>query len=150
NQGQNALIEIDNGTNHIRFTNMEVRNNTSGQLVSIGPGGTFNDFIDGKYHDANPNYALNPEVSGPGGYCFYIIDANNTFTGMEVYNCTDYGFHLYSAHAGIAPNNTIIRDNYIHNIRAVTYTVGAGVLAGVGDNIQLYNNVVVNNAASGI
>jgi parallel beta-helix repeat protein len=136
------LVWTGNGAHHIRFSNMEVRNNPYGQnLVTINNQGSFIEFLGGSVHDAHGTAAVDTTTNG--FYGFYIMGDDNLIDGVTVYNTVAYGIHVYNE--GNNPDRNTIRNCVVHHISQVrSGSITMGILLGVGDRNTAYNNVVHN------
>ena len=152
---QGTGISMTNGANHVRFRNIEVKNAARvGVLLTPGSiekqsgisiGGTFNEFIGGKYHDTDVTH--NP-IFKKGGYNFYIATNNNLIDGAEVYNATGYGFHIYNG-VNPRPSNNVVRNCRIYN-NSIRRISSAGILLGSGKGNMAYNNLIYNGRGHGV
>ena len=150
-------ISLTGGANHVRFRNLEVKNvpingvmltpAPSEKISGISAGGTFNEFIGGKYHNAG----WSPDLVGIGtetAYNFYIATNNNLIDGAEVYNATGYGFHIYNTVLP-KPSHNIVRNCRIYN-NSTQRASQAGILLGSGIGNMAYNNLVYDGRGHGI
>ena len=154
-------ISVGNGANHVRFLDMEVKDcpslsvqtslRPSEKKTGISQGGVFNEFIGGKYHGAGKNRgdAISPTTGNLlRSYNFYITTDHNLFEGLEVYDATHYGFHIYNA-ADPRPSHNIVRNSRIYN-NSIESASTAGILLASGKGNMAYNNLVYNNRGHGI
>jgi hypothetical protein len=124
------------GAHHIRFVNCEFRNTTG----EISVGHTHHiEFIGGSVHDSGDNSGLR--------HGFYIGDAADILIdGMQIYNITGYGVHIYSGGDQGGTHTTdraIIRNNRVYNNG--TARGQCGILYTDGSDGFIYNNLVYNN-----
>jgi parallel beta helix pectate lyase-like protein len=148
-------ISMTNGANHVRFHNMEVKNAPRHSVLlttapsendsGISSGGTFNEFIGGKYHDTDVLH--NPDLP-KGGYNFYIITDNNLIDGAEIYNATGHGFHIYHAFDP-RPSHNIVRNCRVYG-NGIRIASSPGILLGSGDGNMAYNNLIYDGHGYGI
>jgi hypothetical protein len=137
----NDLIWVGSGGHHVRFLNMESKNGV-GQAAAVDPNGSFVEFIGGSYHDQTGNVLC--------GYCFYISGKDNLVDRVKCYNGHGYGIQIYSVYGpGLLPDRNIVRNSEFYNIQPGS-SAGNGILLGSGDSNQAYNNIVRNNAGTGI
>ena len=154
-------ISVGNGANHVRFLNMEVKDcpslsvqtnlRPSEKKSGISQGGVYNEFIGGKYHGAGKNRGDVISKTTGGllrSYNFYITTDHNLFEGLEVYDATHYGLHIYNA-ADPRPSHNIVRNNRIYN-NGIESASTAGILLASGKGNIAYNNLVYNNHGHGI
>jgi len=150
----NELVWVGNGAHHIRFRNVEVRNNPNGQnLVLFNPESSFVEFLGGSVHDAHGSTA----TTSNGFYCFYITGKDALIDGVDIYNCVGYGIHTYvstSDWPGQSDDRNTIRNSRIHGVLGVNDGTGnnggIGILLAVGTGNAAYNNLVYNNTGPGI
>lgn len=130
----NALSLI--GAHHIRFQNGEMKNG-EGPLVTMFDFDRIdgsNEVLDSSIHDAQFSYG------------FYISTQNNLIKGNEIYNNGGYGIQIYSGYPGSnQTDNTIVRDNVFYGNGFVRGGGFGAIIAGSGDNIQIYNNQIYEN-----
>jgi hypothetical protein len=140
-------LSIQNGANHIRIMNGEVRN-IYGQGIQGGFQSTTTthlELINLKiHHNGNPVVVSQPPPAGPGGsggvydHGIYIAIQFALIDGCDIYANTGNGIQIYNSQGGIG-NNTVIRNNRIHDNLG-----NQNVTLNHSDNLQFYNNLVYN------
>lgn len=88
------------------------------------------------------------QTAGAGtsnGYAVYCQSTDVLIENNEFYNTKAYAVHCYTGTANY-PNNAIVRDNYIHDVRPATLDFCGGILL-YGTGHQVYRNRVVNTTA---
>ena len=161
NRENGVGISVGNGTNHVRFLNMEVKDcpalsvllslRPSEKQSGISEGGVFNEFIGGKYHGAGKNRGdilSKNHGSTMRSYNFYITSDNNLFDGLEVYDATHYGYHIYNA-VDPRPSHNIVRNNRIYH-NSIENPSTSGILLASGKGNMAYNNLVYNSPGHGL
>lgn len=157
-------LSLNNGANHIRVQNGEIRNSPNqGVLTTDGTGRTeYNELINLRVHH-NGKSRLS--------HGFYISTSNNLIERNTLYANAGYGIHLYRGSSNV--NNNRIQFNHayrnsLHDCCAAGILVGSGkdniahsnityenpygIIAGfnAATNTKIYNNTVYKNLHSGI
>ena len=129
-------LKIGEQSHHIRFINGEIKN--AGQnsvLVTPGPGGGWNEFINCKIHDGG---GRGPHANGTPGFehGFYVGADNGLIDNCDIYNHRfGYGLHFY----GGTGANWIVRNSGIWN------SLEAGILLQDATDTLVYNNAIWGN-----
>ncbi len=130
-------ISTTNGTNHIRFRNIEVKNSRfSGIILTPGtqpaPYRTFQEFINCHVHH-NGNSSLD--------HGFYISTSDNLIQGSNVHNNSSFGMIAFSSNSSrrIQNNRFVGNKIYRNSTKAAT---SAGILLSSGDGNMAYNNIL--------
>jgi Right handed beta helix region/Protein of unknown function (DUF1565) len=135
-------VSMQNGANHVRFQNGEVRN-ALGQGIQGGFGSTATtnlELLNMRIHN-NGNPTVISESPGSGGrydHGIYVAISNLLIDGCDIHDNTGYGIQIYDSSGGRA-NNAVIRNNRIHDNKG-----DGNVTLNYGDNILFYNNLVYN------
>jgi parallel beta-helix repeat protein len=135
-------IGVGGTANHIKFTNLEVKNGTH-QCVQIGQFTHDIWFTGGSVHDCG----LAEPVEN-AGYPFYIGGNNHLIENMEVYSSNSFCFHIYSG-TSTKPNRVTVRNTILHHCGLQRASSAAILLSG-GDSHAAYNNILYSNACHGI
>ena len=138
--GGHGGVKITDG-HHMRFSNLEITGYKSSGLIVVPWQGAadFNEFINLKVHDNNPD-------SGKGdlSHGIYIASSNNLVENSQWYNITGWGIQLYLSSCSKCVNDNIIRGNIMHD----NGTGGAVIARGQGNLV--YNNISYNHTFDGL
>jgi len=139
-------IYLSNGSHHIRFSNVEVKNaKRQGILIPQGscasPCRTYHEFVAMNVHDNGRIVSLD--------HGFYIETGNNLIEKSDIYDNAAFGIQIYNGSGGRA-NDNIVRQNTVRNNYRLGGGTGCGIVLGSGANNMAYNNIVRNNPGCGI
>ena len=145
------VVYLGAATDHIRFTNVEIKNGGASQIgngtgnVSNGAGvsGTGHEFVNCNVHDNGRDPG---NASGASAYGFYVgSGSDHLIERCKVYNNGGYGIHVYGH-----PSRVTIRYSEIYaNSQDSTMTT-AGIIVSSGDGHKVYGNIVRNDRRGGI
>jgi len=130
--------------NHIRFFHTKIHEGADCILISgpgqsnpIDPNAGHNEVIQSEVY----NCGITPSINPPGGHCFYINPGFNIFDGNDIHDCPfGFAFQIYDSCAfTLVDDQNVVRNNYIHK---GTATTSGGIIIAVGNDIQVYNNVL--------
>src|SRR5215813_8484068 len=129
--GQHLFYANDNsGTEptYITIQNSEVKNSRNASACVTLRGG-YHQIINNKVHDCN-------DPGSPGEHGIYISAGSGHWLveGNEVYNVSHFGIHQFKT----ASDNTIILDNYVHDVGSF------GIIAGSSTGTEVHGNILVN------
>jgi len=129
----------DNSANNITLENVEIKNANQNGVITTGKAN--NNIFEGlKVHD-NGKYCVTDGVVSPR-FChgFYITTSDNLIKGVESYNNTGYGIHIYNGSPGSTANNNIVWRSNIHN-----NTSNGGIILSSGTGNAAYDNIIWGN-----
>src|SRR6266568_3585481 len=134
------------GDSYVRFQNIDVHDWTSSGNAPPGFYIFANhvEVLGGKVHNSPVGAACSPDTQADC-HGFYIIGAYNLIDGVEIYNNSGYGIHLYNGYNPTFNHDNIIRNNRVHNNYIAPSCCGGGILISRGANNMAYNNIVYNN-----
>ncbi len=134
-------------THHLRFQNLEVKNNPWSGILG---GGSYHEFINLKVHD---NGAWT-QIAGyaPGANGAYLTTNNSVIDGGEYFNNLCYGVRFYNSSASSKADNNVLKNAKLYrNGRGVAFngtaqcgSMGGGVVLGDNNN-SAYNNLIYSN-----
>jgi parallel beta-helix repeat protein len=161
-----TAISINQGSNHIRFQNCEIKNAyRSGVYILWGNNNglpsNYNEFINCEiHHNGRQGYTTGAPDQPPGlgaGHGIYITTQYNVFRGNRVHHNGNWGLHLYSANAqaqGQTTMNNLIEQNLVSENGGNTTRYGGACCGGIvmssGTANEVKNNLVYNNPVIGI
>jgi hypothetical protein len=162
NAGQSA-ISINQGSNHIRFQNCEIKNAYNSGVYLLwgnnnGLPSNYNEFINCDIHH-NGRQALNGGPQQPPGYGaghgLYITTQNNVFRGNRVHHNGNWGFHVYFGNYPAQPTaNNLIEGNLVYengnDVTRYGHVCCGGIVLSSGSGNMAYNNVIYNHPVKGI
>jgi hypothetical protein len=126
-------IATGNGSHHIRWINVEVKNWGAN---GVSGGGIF-EFINCNVHD---NGKMADDAGHPSHYGFYLANDGNLIDHCEIHHNGGYGLHLYNVPGGV--NNNTIRNSIVHDNSVMPASGQANILLSSGNNNAAYNNIV--------
>ena len=129
---QYETIWVGSGAHHIRFQNLDVKGGQHFGIVLAVSSGGFNQLIN---LDVHHNGTAQHQDHG-----IYVCSPSNLVENSRIYSNAAYGIHVYPG----APNDNIIRNNYIYDNGVLGGTSAGLTLAG--DRNMAYNNVIFRNA----
>jgi hypothetical protein len=130
-------VRIADGSNHIRFTNGEIKNAIRQGVLIPHQGDTDNEFINMRIHD---NGSVEDHDHG-----MYISGSRTLVENCDIYNNPlGWAIHIYNGYAGETTNDNIIRNNRLHNNGHNTPN-GGGIITGSGSNSFIFNNLIYEN-----
>jgi parallel beta-helix repeat protein len=158
-----TAIAINQGSNHIRFQNCEIKNAyKSGVYILWGNNNglpsNYNEFINCEIHH-NGRMAYNGGPNQPPGYGaghgLYITTQNNVFRGNQVHHNGNWGFHVYfEKYPTQQTANNLIEGNLVYengnDVTRYGHPCCGGIILSSGSGNMAYNNVVFNHTVEGI
>lgn len=129
---------------HLRFSNGEIRN-ANFHLISAGQGADIQ-IINNQIHGAYVYYDYG-FLETVGAYCAYFNAHDSLIEGNTIYDCAQYGLHLYYGPCSSCISNNIIRNNTFYNNSyddGDRGTSGASILMSRGQDNLIYNNIIYN------
>lgn len=142
-------ISLGASSDHIKFTNFELRNtgvaggSTGNPGNGFGVAGTNHEFTNCNAHD---NGKATDGVWTAGAYAFYF----GSGSGHVVDNCTihhngGYGVHIYGS-----PSSTTVKNSTIYANNQVSTISTAEIIVASGSGHRVYNNVIRDGLRGGI
>lgn len=126
------------GTDHLTMDDIEIKNIRMLDDTNASHNGLFwgwpmanTTFKNGSIHDIG----LGSENNG-SFWAYGIYGLTGIFEKNEMYNVTGYGIHQYSS--GGTYDNTVIRNNFFHDVGTLLVNCGTG-----GVNNIIYNNILL-------
>jgi hypothetical protein len=158
-------VTINQGSNHIRFTNCEIKNSyVNGVGIwwgnHNGLSSDYNEFINCRIHHIGRNgdsQVSGQNVDGPDvppgygrGHGFYITTSHNLIKNCVIHEAGEYGLKFYiSPSTGRTSNYNIVRNSVFYkngqNTTRYGHTCCGGLLLDSGIDNRSINNIVYNN-----
>jgi parallel beta-helix repeat protein len=162
--GSFTAISINQGSNHIRFQNCEIKNAyRSGVYISWGNynalPSNYNEFIKCDiHHNGRNGYQQGVPDQPPGygvGHGIYISSHYNVFRGNRVHHNGNFGFHIYE---GNYPEQqtmgNLLEQNWVYengnNTSLYGHVCCGGIVMASGSANEVKNNLIYNNPVVGI
>jgi len=164
NTTQDDAVSINQGSNHIRFTNCEIKNSFMNG-VGIwwgnhnGLSSDYNEFINCTIHHIGrwgASQTTGQNIPGPDtapgygrGHGFYITTSYNLVKNCVIHDTGEIGVKFYNPTTGRSANHNIARNNVSYKNGQNTTRYGhpccGGILLDGGIDNRAINNIVYDN-----